>query len=53
MVNFKDNFESVINKWKKILPSMMGANHHLENHSCKYNGIESTIVVQQNHLWND
>jgi len=29
MVNFKDNFESVMNKWKKILPSMMGASHHL------------------------
>jgi len=44
MVNFKDNFESVTNKWKKISTSVMGANQniHMKNgHACKE---KSTII---------
>lgn len=33
MVNFKDNFENAIKKWKKILTSMMGACQSIMGHN--------------------
>jgi hypothetical protein len=33
MVNFKDNFESVIKKWKKISASVMGVGQRILGHN--------------------
>ncbi len=44
MANFKDNFESVINKWKKISTFVRGVGQdiHMKNgHACKE---KSTII---------